>query len=136
MGRRMTIGLLVATLGATFIFAISLSGCANGISCTDDEVSSTEVTLENSSGTPVFADLVEYKGGREPDTWRACYFDPASEFRSPDEQYIRCGGEEAGQIEIRATSLGGAMGEASVYVREDECHVKTVAVTIVLTEPT
>lgn len=106
-------GLLCALVGVV--------GCdPEPVACTTEAVVSVVVTVTDADGAPITGATVTYAPAELDDS--------CEEFSG---QY-NCGYEIGGVMTVHAELEGYLPAEETVTVLEDECHVRTVQVTLVL----
>lgn len=121
----MSKSLLIVTLSSAALMAL-LSGCELlGPVCTEEARASVQVTLEDDGGNFPNGVSVTYEPAGEEE--RPC------DFAGTSGEAV-CGYEVDGEITVRATAPGYGPAEETVTVgrTEDDCHVVTELVTLVL----
>lgn len=125
--RRVIAVLFVVVVSLTAILG---SGCSDSDSgCTALAAVSVTAFVEDSNGDPVENAAVEYRRVGSNEEFTECQESPDG---FGDDRGFFCGYEVRGDIELRATTPDGELGEASVNVSGDECHVRGENVTIVV----
>lgn len=118
------IGVRWMICGWLLFVGLTFLGC--GGDCTMESVTSVDVVVVDDTGHVVRDEalVVEYLHPSWGETWRACE-------RWEPEGPWRCGSELAGKLRVRA-HLADKSGQTDVIVKEDQCHVHTQYIDILL----
>jgi hypothetical protein len=108
---------------AWLVGLMGVLGCdPETVDCTTEAVPSVRVEVTDADGAPLTGATVTYSSAESSGLCDAL-----------DGDYT-CGYEIGGVVTVRAELEGYVTAEDSVTVLEDECHVRTVDVTLVLVQ--